>query len=426
MKELELNILRYFYQHKAAIDYLQFGVNEDLFLDPICKQLFHVYEAYVTKYKFPPDSNNLIVFLTENGVEDNIIDIFKKQFDVLYSGFQDISLVEEHLLKHVKKLAHTRALQKSLEKIDDNWTEKAVTELYKEISRIDQLDIHNRPKTSYLLRDLPSHNFTPPLVSPTCFKNFNSIIGMGGFFAPQLIVMMGGAKSMKTTLMLHLATGYAKDGHKVAYLDWENGQSQIGTVLQQILLCSRVEFLYADHNKMLLEQRVSEALKLGGDIVYTQLKAKRDNVLVADEYLDRDFDRTGRYPSAIFYDYLDITGADRNLKERREKIQMAYSDAKNLNQKCNAFGITISKMVSGSDKKDWHTEEDIGEDREKIFNADAVFSIHRTAEDAQEGVGYIQPIVQRVGESRTDVKIALDFDGTTRYIGDSVKQWTDR
>jgi len=425
LKELELNILRYFFQHKQAIDYLEFGITEELFLDPVCKQLFHVYEAYVSKYKYPPDANNMVIFLTENQVPPTVIDLFKKQFDIIYSGFEDIGLVEEHLLNHVKKLAHTRAVQKSLEKLDDTWTEKAVTELYKEISRIDQLEIHNRPKTSYILKELPSLQFTPPVVHPTAFENFNKIIGMGGFFAPQLIVMMGGAKSMKTTLMLHLACGYVKKGLKVAYLDWENGKSQIGTVLQQILISSRVDYLYSDHNKILLEQKVSDVLQLGGDILYTKLKAKRDTVLVAEDYLDRDYDISGRYPEAIFYDYLDITGADKSMRDRREKIQAAYADAKNLNQKCDAFGVTISKMVSGSDKKDWHSEEDIGEDREKVFNCDSLFSIHRTSEDVAEGIGWIQPIVQRVGESRADVKISLDMDGATRYIGDSNRKWSE-
>ena len=423
--ELEFNILRYFYQHKNAIDYLQYGVNETLFLDTIAKNLFHVYMAYVKKYNFPPEQNNLIIFLKDNGVEENSISILKQKFDIIYNPLFDISLVEEHLLIWVKKTSHLRILQESLEKIDDNWKEEVVTDLVKKISRIDQLDIHNKPKSEYLLNTLATEYFAPPIIKPTCFENFNKIIGMGGFFAPQLITILGGAKSMKTTLMLHLAAGYAKAGEEVAYLDWENGKSQIGTVLQQILLSSRVEELYQPWNQKLLAERVNEVLSAGGNILYTRLRAKKDRVTDAEDLIEKNFDLVGKYPSVIFYDYLDITGSEKGIKDRREKVQMAYAEAKNLNEKCNAFGITISKMVSGSSTKDYHTEDDAGEDKEKAYNVDAMFSLHRTDDDVSEGVGWIQPILQRVGESRTDAKVCLNMDGATRWIADSTRVWTN-
>lgn len=423
--ELEFNILRYFYQHKNAIDYLQYGVNETLFLDPIAKNLFHVYLAYVKKYNYPPDETNMVIFMKDNGVQDESITILKSKFNIIYNPLYDIGLVEEHLLLWVKKTSHLRIIQESLEKIDDNWKEDVVTDLVKKISRIDQLDIHNKPKSEYLLNTLATEYFAPPIIKPTCFANFNKIIGMGGFFAPQLITILGGAKSMKTTLMLQLAAGYAKAGEKVAYLDWENGKSQIGTVLQQILVSARVEELYQPWNQKLLAERVQEALSGGGNILYTRLRAKKDRVLDAELLLERDFEETGIWPSAIFYDYLDITGAEKGLKDRREKVQMAYAEAKNLNERANAFGISISKMVSGSATKDYHTEDDAGEDKEKAYNVDAMFSLHRTDDDVAEGVGWIQPILQRVGESRTDQKVCLNMEGATRWIADSTRTWTN-
>ena len=424
-EELEFNILRYFFQHKKAIDYLPYGISSDIFLDPVAKNLFEVYVAYVNKYKCPPDSNNFITFLRDNKIEDKIIKILKGGFDVIYKKLDDIGLVEEHLLKHVKKVAHLRAVQESLESFDDSWTEAKVTELYKKISRIDQLDIHGAPKSEYLLTSIADEVFAPPTIKPTCFNNFNKIIGMGGFFAPQLITILGGAKSMKTTFMLHLAAGYAKEGEEVAYLDWENGRSQIGTVIQQILVSQRVEMLYADWNKKLLQERVHEILSNGGNINYIRLRAKRDRVTDAETILDECFDTTGVYPSVICYDYLDITGADKTIKDRREKIQMAYADAKNLNEKCNAFGITVSKMVAGAAKKDYHDEDDAGEDKEKAYNVDAMFSLHRTTDDVEQGIGWVQPILQRVGESRSDEKVCFDMDGATRYIADNGRKWSD-
>ena len=98
---------------------------------------------------------------------------------------------------------------------------------------------------------------------------------------------------------------------------------------------------------------------------------------------------------------------------------MAYADAKNLNEKCGAFGFTVSKITAGSGKKDYHDEDDAAEDKEKAYNVDAMFSLHRNSDDVEEGIGWIQPILQRTGESRTDSKVCFDMDGATRYIADN-------
>ncbi len=424
--ELEENILRYFYTCKNSIDYLEY-VDQSIFTDVGYRSMFSIFAEYVKKYNHIPDHKNLVIFLQDNGVDkDNeaVFGFLLKLIPKVYVPLVDIELVEQHLLLYIKKLLHTRAVQESLNGLGNTWTEKEVTKLYKRIQEIDQMDIHGKPKDIMLLNDLSSHVFQLPQPRPTCFANFNSIIGMGGFFAPQLICILGGAKSMKTTLLLHLALGYVKDGLNVSYIDWENGDKQIGTVLQQILLQSRVEFLYDPWNVKMLDQRVADYLKAGKHFHYTKLQAKKDRLSVAEAIIDKRIDKEGFKPDVLFYDYLDIAGSDKSLKDRREKIQLSYAEAKNMNVKYDAFGFTISKIVTGAGKKDMLSEDDAGEDREKAYNVDSMFALHRSEEDVREGVGWLQTVVQRVGESRNEAKVCLEMDGATRFIGDSPRIWT--
>lgn len=427
MNELEPNILRYFYQYRESMDYLDY-IDANIFVDITAKALFQVYLAYVTKYKHIPDKDNVIAFMRFEGVDIKSPEVFKvlvSKLDAVYIPFVDLPIVEEFLLLHIKKLLHTRILQDSLLNLGDSWSEKHLTQTVKKLSEIDRMDIHGKPKDMLIFSTLTQHQFTLPNPKPTCLNNFNAIIGMGGFFAPQLVSILGGPKSMKTTLMLRLAAGYVKDGLPVTYIDWENGNKQIITVLQQIILHSKVEHLYADYNKERLDEKVSEFLQCGNDLQYIKLRPKKDKIDAAELIIDKRFDETGIKPDAIFYDYLDITGADKGLKDRRERVQAAYADASSMNNKYDAFGITISKLTSGSSKKDYHDEDDAAEDKEKAYNVDAMFSLHRTADDITRGIGWLQPILQRVGESRSDVKVALEMDGATRYIADSDLEWDD-
>jgi hypothetical protein len=423
--ELEQNVIRYFFTHKTSIDYLEY-IDENIFTDVGFRSMFTVYVAYVKKYHHIPEQLNFITFLKDEGVEKENIDVFNFLLKLLakaYTPLADIEIVEQHLLLHIKKLLHTRAVQDSLLTLNDKWTEKEVTKLYKRIQEVDQMDIHGKPKDLMLLSNLHNHMFELPTPHPTCFNNFNSIIGMGGFFAPQLICILGSPKSMKTTFLLHLAAGYIKDGLNVSYIDWENGDKQIGTVLQQILLQSRVEFLYDPWNKKLLDNRVEEFLARGADLHYIKLQAKKDRISAAEAIIDKRIEKEGWKPDVLFYDYLDITGGDKMLKDRRERTQMAYAEAKNLNMKYDAFGITISKIVSGEGKKDFLDEDSVAEDKEKAYNTDSMFALMRSEDDVKDGIGWLQGIVQRVGESRTFTKVALQMDGATRFIADSDRIW---
>ncbi len=426
MIEVEQNILRYFFQYNNSIDYLEY-IDTSIFTDAGYRSMFQIYVAYVKKYNHIPDSNNLIIFLKVEKIEEQnkpIYDYLIGLLPKIYLPINDIELVEQHLLLHIKKLLHTRAMQDGLNHLGETWTEESVTKLYKRLQEIDQMNIHGKPVDMMLLSNLKNHVFELPNPHPTCFSNFNSIIGMGGFFAPQLVCILGAAKSMKTTFLLHLAAGYIKDGLNVSYIDWENGDKQIGTVLQQILLQSRVEFLYDPWNKELLDKRVAEFLARGADLHYIKLQAKKDRISSAEAIIDKRIDKENWKPAVLFYDYLDITGGDKTLKDRRERTQMAYAEAKNMNIKYDAFGITISKIVAGEGKKDFLDEDSVAEDKEKSYNTDSMFALMRSEDDVKEGVGWLQAIVQRVGESRTFTKVALDMDGGSRYIADSNKIWT--
>jgi len=424
VKELELNILKYFFQYKSALDYIEHGVGEEVFTDAHYRGVCHVYLKYIYLYKSLPDRGNLVTFMQQEGVTAEVISALNITLNNVYTPLVDTPFIESHLLKHLKKLLHTRAIQESLERLGDDWEEKDVTKVYKKLSLIDGLDVHKRPEEHFFLRDWDDKEAALPIAHPTCFQNFNTIIGRGGFYAPQLICILKGPKSMGTTFLIHLALGYIKSGLNVVYIDWENGLTQYNMVAKQALSVSRAEYLYENHSKEVLDRKKQELLSTNTDIHYIKLNKKSAPIAAAEILIDRHYDKTGIKPDVIFYDYLDIAGGDKSLRNKNERIQQIYADASNLNQKYNAFGITVSKVVKSALENTSWTEADAGEDSEKAYNVDAMFGLHRHDQEVEQGLGYLEAIVQRVGESHSAEIAVLEMDGATRDIRDTSIKYT--
>ena len=128
------------------------------------------------------------------------------------------------------------------------------------------------------------------------------------------------------------------------------------------------------------------------------------------ENVSRDIERLNDFnPDVIFYDYIDVMGGKE--KDKRLRIQENYYAASATNKKYDCFCVSVSKLTRGGQYKDINTVEDIAEDSEKSYNADAIFALSRTKEDVEDGVGRIVPILLRDGQRSFDpVEIEVDFE----------------
>ena len=66
----EVNILKYFFQYKSSIDYLEY-LTPDIFTDGVYKAIFQVYIAYISKYVSIPDKDNFITFCKNGGIQED-------------------------------------------------------------------------------------------------------------------------------------------------------------------------------------------------------------------------------------------------------------------------------------------------------------------------------------------------------------------
>lgn len=422
-KDLETAIIQYFLQDKNSVDYLEYGIDSDIFKTVEYADVFSIYKAYVEKYKSIPDLIGMCAILAESGASIEQVDFYKSILEPLYIKSLSKPLAEDYLIKEVKKKMHIIAVQKTLIHLDDKWKEEYVTSLYKDISKIDQLNVHGGGNVVNVFKEWSSITQDPPQVFPTCLANLNRILGRGGFAPPEIITMMGGPKSMKTAFMMNLALGYVRNNVPIAFVDYENKKEPLLERIRWMLNNIRFSKLYDADNIANTDVIAENYRQANAHLQLIILKKRKDTPNMACKAIEKEYLKTDILPKGIFWDYLDIAGYDKTAKSKMDGIQQCYAAVSNINDDFKCWSFTASKMHRDAASKAFVNEQDIGEDYEKVYNANTVLALLRNDQDVEYGIGRVQSIVQRVGISRSEKEedlALLDMDGETMSIKDSI------
>lgn len=407
--EFQKNILRYLFQNKT--DKIQF-INPEIFDTIEFKSLFELLFNYVKDHGKPPDKNNFIEFITKQvHLKTGAINLLKNQLVWVYELLEDKHMVEELLTEEVKKKIFTNIIKESLIGIENGVDSFLIDSIYKKIQGLTLKQSKNDSPAYWLIRDLnKSFVQKKKTIYPTFLKGLNDMTSLGGFYPPQNIIFMKPPKAFGTGFLIKLGAEYMKDGIDVFYADFENGAEEIMMRFKQTLLeCALDEIDNFSSQLRQIKQKLT-SLTGGGEVVIKKYKKRLDNV----SHVEQDFLRAldeGLNPKLIIHDYIDVMGcSDHKKTDPRLIIQHNYAEIENMNDQYNIFSVSVSKMGSAGWSKEWPGPEDIGEDKEKIYNAHAVFALMRNEDDIQDNLGRIIPIVQRMGVSYIKTACYLVID----------------
>lgn len=406
--EFQRNVLKYLFQHK--IDMLEY-LTPKMFDTVELQACFSLYVNYLEKYKSLPERANFIQFASNHAqFTEESINFIRNASKWIYEPLDDVTLVQEELLNKAKQTMFKLALVDGLKAHEKGLSSEDIDSLFNKMSKIRALTNNKKNEGLFLLRDLNKFTTQSRTIYPTYLNTLNNMTSMGGFHSPQSIVFMGPPKSFKTGVLIKFALEYMKDGLDVMYPDFENGQEDIHLRFKQGMLQCKIEEVNSRWDTLAqIKQKLLDYTGTG-EVFIKKYRKKKDHFGHVRIDLDKLMDQ-GYNIKALFPDYIDIMGcSDKYQKDPRLKIQQNYADLDEINNEYGTFSMTVSKMTSGGWKKEWPGPEDIGEDKEKIYNAHAVFAIMRNEEDIDAGVGRIIPIVQRQGVSYVQVACELNID----------------
>lgn len=394
------DILKYLFKNYVA--YID-DIPLNLFVKEKEKELFILFKEYFKEYNELPNLESFKYFLGKD-YKDYIVLI-----DDIFSGEGLTNFIGQTLLEEIKLQKWRDSILKSVSVLDDpKDTKENMDKHFAEILKAKTYDIKEIEK-HYELCDAPilinkKENVTTPFL-----KELEYMLEDGGFFSPQNITIMGGAKSFKTGLLLIMAVDWFKKGKHIFIADVENGVHRTTLRMMQTIMGYTKDEVRDNYDKCIEGYNYYKKL-MGGSIMIKGYRQKVESVL----NVELDIDNIPNYkPDVIIYDYLDIMGGKN--ADKRLNIQDNYYFASSLNKKYGSFSVTVSKITDKGMYKKVNIPQDIAEDKEKLYNSDAVFSLSRTRDDIENNEGRICPLAMRDGVTTT-IPIEIQIDALRMKI----------
>lgn len=409
-------VLKYLLQQKEGKRFITL-IDNTCFEIASDKIIFDMLKEYVTKFNVLPSKVSLLEWFDRNAKEAKLKEDIKtamvNRIVVMYEPLsEETNLIRLSIVEFAQRLQTKHLFLENVDKVKEG-DEAFFQLLARQMLKIGKLTEANedeeKNKGGFLLKD--HDNFKYDVIKeakPTDLKGLNKLTAAGGFYSPQLIVLMAAPKGFKTGTMLNIVLGMVRDGLNVYYADTENGIGAIRTRSLQKMLDCEVSELREMKDKA--KEVVKWYKKMGGDMeidFYPARSKTLDDVDENLEYLKAEF---GWVPDVIVYDYLDLfEPADKSVKEPRFKIQNVYHHAVRLNNKWGCFAITVSPVGRKAVSKEVIQMSDFAEDFAKAYNCHAAFALCRTDDEILAGIARLVPVAQREG-------VAFQGDFTTVFL----------
>lgn len=367
--------------------------------------LFDLAKKYFEKYKVLPSKASFLEFFDRSSktldLEKRILERLDKAIRELYVPFDlDSGIVKETIIEFAQYQKTKELFTKYASKLSEG--QNVFKEIQKEMNKIMSIGAEDNVMNSIvrggsILEDAPPS--VKKIVRPCYLKGVNRTTSAGGFYTPQLIILMAAPKGFKTGNLIKMAIEYVKTGLKVYYVDMENGVDSIRhRGIQAFLECTRQDLEETETLKAYRGLR--EQIKLfGGDLIHDYYPSKGKSVLDVEAELDKLRDEHGWEPDMIFWDYPDLMKpVDPNIKDHRLKPTAVYEDIIKLNVRKNVISFGLSQVNRAALEKEVFTIADFAEDFGKAATAHAAFAICATPREKMAHLARIVPVMQREGQ----------------------------
>jgi hypothetical protein len=403
--EFQQEILSYLVQFPEGLKYVD-DLTEELFDLAEHKLCFQLLKKYKKLYNTLPGKVSAIQYVEEQIAETKTLNpqVAKDLHDV----FEDIyfPLPENDRLK----IEDTLIIEVQEKQIDGIFMDHAAgklstSQVLVKMNKLGGLvksvgyDMH--ADGGFLIEDRNKHYEEQTEGHPTFLHDLNALTAAGGFYSPQLIIFMSGAKSFKTGLLIKMAVEYARGGMQVYYADGENGARSIRNRTKQCIMECSYQELYDGA----LQEELNETLErfhryMGGDIYIDSYPAGTKSIGDVKNRLASLKEEHGWEPDLIIYDSIDhfipSNAADRS-RDIRIKIQLVYHEVIALNHELGTFAFAPSQVNRDALNKKVFDSKDLSEDIGKAFNSHGIFGICSSPDEIEVGIRRIIPILQREG-----------------------------
>lgn len=394
---LQLDVLRYVTKNKKLFKkFVPDVFNQDLYL------LFQVYQEYFKEVEdLPKTSSTLInyfdIHALELGADTEDLQMYIK--NLIVKSFEplnfDLQYVKTNCIDIAKRLSLINLMGAFADGVQDLSTTFDYEYFLKEAKKIGRFKEADQTGL-FLYRDVEKLAFAEPKIFKSEWEVLNSWRKKGGFYSPEMYIIMASMKSFKTTNLMNLALGFTRNTKaKVLYIDTENGTAN----LAQRGLQAITGKTYEEFDLKIAKNR-GEQYRVFYDnadiyIQYLEPGSTIDDVADILDYLETE---EKFIPDCIIYDDLDHFKPSEWSKDRFERLAQVYKDAISLNVLRGTFSFAASQIGREAIDKKTIRMADISGAIAKIALAHGIFAISATDEEREAGIFRLMPVAQREGK----------------------------
>jgi hypothetical protein len=220
------------------------------------------------------------------------------------------------------------------------------------------------------------------IIKPTNYKHLDRIVG-NGFPCPGLVMFAGISGLGKSVTLENFGVNYCEQGEFVVYITLELGEKRIFQRACSMMADHPIRSIYSDRDKISghMEYRLGI-----GDGLFQVKKMKMSGTTVAHihAYLKELYIKTGRKPTVLILDYLDLLHPRTHLRDLGNihiKDKYAAEELYSLCEDWNLLGITASQMVKNSADMDAFDHAAVAGGTPKINTMDYVIALQRKDEE---------------------------------------------
>ena len=234
----------------------------------------------------------------------------------------------------------------------------------------------------------------------------------GGIPAGKLCVWIGGPGSTKTTHLVHIGATALKNGLNILHYTLELDENYVGMKYDAVMtgICLDDLKYHMDDVKKRLKP-----YKDKGHLIIKKFPTKGISLQGLKAHIDKTIMIAGRSPDLIILDYADLLKLRTSSALRKDELlQELYEELVGMADELQipihtASQVNRSKPDGGKKQRLEIIEGDrISESYGKMFTADVVISISRTAADKVNGTGRLHIIKNRLGRDGMTFPESID------------------
>lgn len=384
-----------------------------LFFDTVeQKRTWELIKLFSKKYKKPPSLDSLASFT--KGFEDSseVLPFIKRLKSTPFEEFY----IEGRISEVATQLQFEKIIQSDLPSSGD---QEEIKNFHNKIGGL--IKTNDEVSRYRLTEDHLKAAMRRIAARPAYLQALNYITGAGGFYSPQLALIVAPPKGFKTGMLINIAAGYMKLGLNVLYVDLENSAEEILVRFVQHYYRATREEVFQGKYEAEMVKVFKQLKKFGGDVEIVGLQGKVDTVADVEAEINRATAQ-GFKPDVLILDYIDLLD-EPTEKQTYEKIRKVYHRVKGLNKFYGMFTITVSQINRKGFANKSYDPSNLDSDFGKFMNADAAFVFEQPSDLENTPYYTITTMFQRVGKAGLSDMVYVDEDRQMiRDIEDSEAQ----